>query len=288
MSARGMNARGLRAFLLVGAVLLGMHSTSYAGTVKLDFQGVRNNGGVFTGGNNTTGPVTRAGQFEFKAVVPGGTSTNFTNGQVVQTFCINVNYGIVDPDTYNLRLDIENLPTPGATMGLTNANKLRILGNEWSLGNLVATVEAVQIAIWKIANGSGVSSTNAAVNIEVTNILNYLTSVVGTYNYAAIQYVAIGLDSLTSGNGQDQIMFTNNPNLIQEVPVPAGVVMAGVGIVCLDGLSYLGRHKVLAAVYFPTIRFNSSSEGLSSLLLFVYPSTIPASRDDPPLCSNTM
>ncbi|HMP17886.1 MAG TPA: hypothetical protein PKD72_12740 [Gemmatales bacterium] len=248
MSARGMNARGLRAFLLVGAVLLGMHSTSYAGTVKLDFQGVRNNGGVFTGGNNTTGPVTRAGQFEFKAVVPGGTSTNFTNGQVVQTFCINVNYGIVDPDTYNLRLDIENLPTPGATMGLTNANKLRILGNEWSLGNLVATVEAVQIAIWKIANGSGVSSTNAAVNIEVTNILNYLTSVVGTYNYAAIQYVAIGLDSLTSGNGQDQIMFTNNPNLIQEVPVPAGVVMAGVGIVCLGGLSYLRRRKVLAAV----------------------------------------
>jgi hypothetical protein len=256
MSARGMSARGLRAFLLVAGILFGTTNAS-AETVQLTYQTVE--GAV--GG--------QAGLYKFK-IDSTGSSLGAQNS-FLYTFCISQSTFISNPNgLYTLTDAIQSLPTPGTAMGLLNSRKLAVLVNEvFRSGGTLASYNdndtetggwaAVQGAVWRIINplstlpGSVALSNDA--NALVTTVTNLLASFGNDLNlyYASIsgqKYYIHGLDASAGNNqlGQDQIYWTTSPNFVIEAPVPTGVVMAGMGIVCLGGVNFLRRRKVVAAV----------------------------------------
>lgn len=264
MQARGWSAGGLRSLLLITGFLI---SSSYlcASDVHLNHQSVE-------------GAVSSAGKYTFTQT--GGSPTlptygTYSGGPRVETFCISLATTILDPGWYTLTDDITNLPTPNGPMGLLTARRIAVLVNEVVAvgGSLSAYNDAgtpgngwasVQGAIWKLINPAAVLP--GGLNIaDVNNLISSATSILAGFGDDLAAYYAgntilsdlhiHGLDAYqlnSNGSknyslGQDQIYWDTNPNFIIQVPVPAGIVMAGMGVICLGGFNLYRRRKMFVA-----------------------------------------
>jgi hypothetical protein len=257
-----MSARGILRRLIVSAVMLFALSTSvFAGSVQLQY-------------NTVQGSHGSAGLYKFK-VLSTDPAFPYAVNTYVNTFCISPTIGLEGTDTYTLRDDIENMPTniPAiAAMGSQKATKVAILINEVfgsgsknsfnNSSNSGAGWAAVQYSIWEIITNTPQGPSTGGLSTAVDNLLGHVntlyTSLAGAdalrlYNYfnnigntnPNNKYIH-GLDA--AGNGQDHIYWTSTPNYVIQVPVPAGVIMAGIGMVCLGGFTYLRRRNLVAAV----------------------------------------
>lgn len=268
--------------LSVAFVLLFLSCTgqTFADTVRLDFQDFAGSGTDSVtigwsgnpGGSGNHSWTTTAGRFHFKVA---STTSPYSNklgnvGNNVYTFCLNPRYQMIDPGDYTLTNKLENLPSPNGNQGplqIAGATKLRILINEvFGNGSLSAYSgssywDSVQLAIWKIIGVetgipnftiSGVADTTSfnAIYNGVQSIYSN-ASVAGNYsNYLTYRgtggfMYAYGLDSTSSGGGQDQLYWSTTPGFVIDVPVPAGVVLAGMGIFCVGGINFLRCRKAL-------------------------------------------
>ncbi|MBL8823268.1 MAG: hypothetical protein JNJ77_11815 [Planctomycetia bacterium] len=266
MQARGWSAGGLRSLLLITGFLI---SSSYvtAGDVHLDHRSVQ-------------GQVGTAGKYTFTQI--GGSPTlptygNYGGSGRVETFCISLATTILDPGWYTTTDDITNLPTPNGPMGLLTARRISVLVNEVLNGNKFGTGDdyndagtptngwaSVQGAIWRLINPLANIPGGLAVS-DVNNLISGATTILAGYGndlaayYAGTGYLnnyyihgldAYKLNSNGSKNyrlGQDQIYWDTNPNFIIQVPVPAGVVLAGMGMICLGGFNLYRRRKIVIA-----------------------------------------
>ncbi len=264
MSARGISARSLRVFLLSGLVVLAGFSQAKADTVTLDFVNVNPSAGVSyttNGGTNWTG--TTAGLFNWNRTA-GISYLDATPG-TVDTFCIELNQYTGGGVVYTVTAALNTLPLPGGGMGAAKAQQIQTLVNAWKTGALAGSVgfavveTMMQATIWNLLNESDFSTTSGNFRVSndggaaadttfesnVNSVLGYVSANWSSYNPSTALWFAVGL---TSGGNQDQITIVDRPTFIQNLPVPAGVVMAGMGIVCLGGVSFLRRRKVVAAV----------------------------------------
>lgn len=249
----------LRAFLLASVVLVASVSQTFAGTVELTFVNVTP--GQIVGNPVTTGN-TQAGIFNWNKTgnTTGIVGAPFTGTGTLQTYCINLGQTLQTTDTYTIVTGLAGLallptPAPSNPMGELAAKRLSILANELQAGKAFAGIVgdhvAIQSAIWNITRGNfinDITGLNATQQANVATILSTLSvSVAASYNYGAATRFAIGLDAFEGG--QDQIIFVSasefggNGGVV--VPVPAGVVMAGMGIVCLGGLNFIRRRKTI-------------------------------------------
>jgi len=249
MSARGMSARGLRAFLLVAAFQLVALNTnvnaSSLGTVIVG-NGSQPDGGRFnwtrSGGTNSFIP------------------TNFNS------FCVDEQGA--SAGTYTIQDTIVGLPIPGSGAGtpITASNVGRIIklvtnyidGASPTLTNLRALTTgsltwqqaniAFQAALWQlmgVSNGLNHAGASGAVRDYADAMFADANSSYSGFTENSGPFKVLGM---TREGGQDQIIIMDRPSFLQVVPVPTGVVMAGMGIVCLGGVNFLRRRKVVAAV----------------------------------------
>lgn len=273
----------LRAFLLasVAVITIGISSSYASNFVTMTFTGQSQTYVVNTSSN---GPET-AGKFNWTFnSQSGGTLIGAANGPVT-TFCIELSQTIgYSQYTYRIEPNISTLPLPGGGIG-SKANAIQALANFYALGTnaafttqmltgitggdiafVNARVGAVlQAVIWELSKeNSGTFATNGgtfsypglsgAIDTAVTNILNWLNNVsnIAANTGASQQYFALGLtsDQGIPGNQQDQIVFVTASEFGGNggvfVPVPAGLVMAGMGVVCLGGFNFLRRRKTIA------------------------------------------
>lgn len=237
--------RCLRAFFVATAVLMGSTGLTFAEDVGLTFAG------------NINGTGVGAARFHFKVST---TSVTFpTLGADVYTYCISPSQFLNGTDLYKIRDDIQNLPTPGSAMGAIAAVKIAMIINEiYGSGSADTSLDfgafnyiQIQDAIWYLidsatgANNAIVTKVNAIFTTYTTLANYYASSAAGT----SIQYIH-GLDSYGTGGsnaGQDQIYWDANPNFVFDVPVPAGAILAGVGIFCVGGFNYLRRRNAKLA-----------------------------------------
>lgn len=282
LQLRSASRACLRAFLLASAVMLsGITSAHASNTVTLNFNnpGVTPSHSVLT---NTNG-VQTAGQFNWTWQGQSGGTPLGTTNSAVATFCIELTQTISPGSTYTYRIEanIATLPLPGGGMGAQKATQLQALANAYKTGALtsilspVASIQqaVIQAAIWETvketpsnalsgttgdfriqSNSSPLDPVKAAFDTALANVLGLLnTSSFITANTGANQqWFALGLtsDGGVPGNQQDQIVFVTasefggNGGVI--VPVPAGLVMAGMGVVCLGGFNFLRRRKTIA------------------------------------------
>lgn len=257
----------LRAFLLASAILLsGAFSQLHAsllGTVKVG------TGTVETGRFTWTRDSATPGTFNTTVIPPGS---------VFKSFCIDTQYS--NPGTYSIFDSIIGLPNPSP-----NANN-PVQINSSNVGKIIKLVErnilttsdpltdvkafkpavlsqtqanlAFQAALWQLLGGinGGLSTVSGATLTYATNMYNDANSGLGgglyttyTENSSSNKFKVLGMSgNFGSSSGQDQIIIMDRLDYIQYLPVPTGVVMAGMGIVCLGGVNFLRRRKVVAAV----------------------------------------
>lgn len=239
MHARGLAIRNkVHLFLLASAVMLCSISTASATDVQLTHNDTHNFGTITGAGS--------LGYYEFKVGTPTGI---WNTGDIIQTFCISQN-NFLSGNNFLLRDDLHNLPTPGTAMGPLNAVRLVILINELYGNGTNATINGyqtsannlltIQNSIWLMLAG-GSDALVSAVDSVLATYGGTLAGYIGVHGGATFVGTH-GLDQYN--NGQDQIYWTpGTPNYVFDVPVPAGAVLAGLGICCIGGFSYLRRRK---------------------------------------------
>lgn len=139
-----------------------------------------------------------------------------------------------------------NSATPTASVeGALQAAIWHII-NEQTANNFNATT-----GTFKIIGNTGSASGNTAFNNLVASMLSYISSInASNWNNANQRYFAVGLSigGTNSVEKQDQIVILNRDGFTASggtiVPVPAGVLMAGMGVICLGGLDFFRRRKV--------------------------------------------
>lgn len=246
MFARGLATRNtLRAFLLASAALLCSINFARATDVQLTHAG-QNNSGNITGASSL-------GFYQFTIGALNGGGGLGTPGTLIQTFCISQN-NFLTGNNFQLRDDLHNLPTPGAAMGALNAVRLVILINELYGNGTNAVINTyqsgtnnlynIQQSIWLMLAGGADTLINA-VDAVLAGSGGTLAGYISTHSGPTFVGVH-GLDQYNSG--QDQIYWTpGTPNYVFDVPVPAGAVLAGMGIVFVGGFNFLRRRKVVVA-----------------------------------------
>lgn len=265
MQARGWSAGGLRSLLLITGFLI---SSSYvaAADVRLVYSGVQ-------GSVNYSG-IGLAGKYTFNQTAGPSLPTN--SGKV-ETFCVSSASHLINDCWYETTDNISSLPSPNGPMGLLTARRISVLVNEvLNTTGVLSTYNdnntptdgwaSVQGAIWKLINSS-VSIPAGVIATDVNNLVSQATSILagfsddltayyndrqglGYTNYYIHGLNAFVFNSNGSKNynsGQDQIYWDNNPNFIIQVPVPAGVVLAGMGMICLGGFNLYRRRKMVVA-----------------------------------------
>lgn len=256
MFARGMATRNsLRAFLLAGVMLvsgaIAQVQASVLGTLTVNFNGV-------------TG-LSPAGRYDW-------TKTGASNGTVnalfpagagaIHTYCVDLQGA--GNTTYQVLDTILGMPngTPPGSIDAVAVKKIGYLVETFTTGvinNYVPNGGALtglannnerhavfQAVIWALANTQNYvfgNSLDTAKNALIANVnANYVAFNYNEFNSANL-YKILGLSSA----GQDQIYIYGNPEYLQEVPVPAGVILAGMGIACMGGANILRRRKAVAA-----------------------------------------
>lgn len=255
MFARGVAPRfGLRAFLLACAVTLGSFANAYADSVNLTFTGVTQWNGV-TGVTNSVN--NGGGQFNWNINSKTGplATTLFPTGVTkAATFCIETVQYTGSGVNYDIYTSIDTLPIPAGAMGASKAQKIQALGSLMTFNTNFAglfSAPTVQAAIWHILATntlSGYATNNG--DIVATNV-NALLGAITTElaRIAGGGTVTSHFYGLSSGSNQDQIVLVDNSgHSTTPAPVPAGVVLAGMGIACMGGFNFLRRRKAVAAL----------------------------------------
>lgn len=218
--------------MIVALALAAGTCSAAADTVHLDLQSITGKTMV-VGGHGTV----RAGQADM-LVLPGGTSTEFTPGERLRTFCIDVTARVVDPDFYELR-DFD------AYVGdATKSDAIKRLytyalntGLDFSQHETAATF---QVVIWDVLydyDGTAGSLDTLSGSFRVTS--NYSGEPLLTTQLAAAAHsgalnrnlVFTALDSLNGG--QDQLYYT-------VIPLPGAAGLAAAGLL---GVGLVSRRR---------------------------------------------
>jgi hypothetical protein len=206
---------GVAVLVVVG--FLTLSSRASADTLNLAFD---------NGGNGVNG----GGPFNWTQKTP--VNTNFASS--FQTYCIDI-HDYVHSGTFTTNTDLTKAPTIGNDS--TKVAAINTLFDHFyssSLGN--ATSEATfQLALWELVYGSSVNSQVGATSAQVTAAGKLLDGSAwnGTeHDLASARLVALvdssGTTPGTSGRNQDQL-------LVQSVPAPPALMLAGVGVLALLG-----------------------------------------------------
>jgi hypothetical protein len=255
--------------VFLGLIFFGGATSTQASTVKLDFVNVTIGGSTFSGNNvkysknsgtSTTG--VKAGQYNW-TIDTGGDSNLFGPvGSAVKTFCIDLSQTAVSNTLYTITADISNLPVPvGPPMGPAKAQKIAYLAHKTFTAAYAH--DQLQAAIWNIVyetsaaanaykTNDGVFRVNAsnqssplsgatAFAIAVNSILADVELNYAAFNLANADQYVLGLKSYS---GQDQIVFVTEPQWLTEAPVPAGLALAGMGMMCLGAVQLIRRRKL--------------------------------------------
>jgi uncharacterized protein (TIGR03382 family) len=146
-------------------------------------------------------------------------------------FCIQLNQGITNGNTYN-DFNVTSLalaPTPGTAMGTAKAALVSELWGRFYSGlNSSTKYAAFQVAIWEIVTDSGLSLTGgtfrAASSSVRTQAQTYLNALNGSGPLASLQ-------GLTSSTRQDFVVP------MTQIPAP------GVATLALAGLALVSRRR---------------------------------------------
>ena len=265
MSARSFaTGMGLRAFLIACAVSLFGVSAAKADTVDLTFVKVSQWNGVTGVTNSLNNGV---GQFNWTvgALSGGLAHTMFDGHSTAQTFCIETTQFTGSGITYTIQTSLLGLPYPGSGPGHITASKnlkLQALASLMSFDVLFKThyiAPTVQAAIWHIVANDTYSYTYSldngdilvsAVNTLLTAVSNEETALANNLHTAQTFFWGLSSPSSSGGSGgnQDQIILVDTGGHANPpVPLPAGVVLAGVGIGCLGGVNFFRRRKAVVA-----------------------------------------
>ena len=222
----------MRKSIAMLAVLAGA-SAVMADTVKLDFVGVDGNAMGVAG----TGTVL-AGRVKFD-VLAGGTSTQFSAGQRVHTFCIDITNVLKDPDTYEITDFAAHVGDSTKSDAVHKLITYAVANNlDFSQANTAATFQAM---VWEVltdydgtfaslnttAGGFDISSGYSGDALLINNLINAAHS--GTINN---NIILTALDSQTGG--QDQMYFV-------VVPLPSSAGLAAVGLM---GMAVVRRRRM--------------------------------------------
>lgn len=256
----------MRRLLVIAALFIAGFTYVNAADVRLQFDGVRQWDGVTGAGNSFHGG---AGLFTWNHVSnlsSVGTAVFGPTGDKAYSFCIEIGENISSGSSYDYTItsNLASLPqssVPGG-MGPVRAAALQKLAayiganpSQFVMGGMYDAPE-VQAAIWNIVfeanvadiwNGTGGSFAiaNPGGTLVAANV-NALLTAVSTFSTTNPLKYFLGI---TNSSNQDQIVLVN-PEQYQEgggniVPVPAGVVLSGIGIFCLTGVNFLRRRKTI-------------------------------------------
>lgn len=247
--------------LLIAAGLLVATCGVHADSVTLKFADVYQFDGTTAGtgvsfstdsGAHWTG--TTAGQFLWTKQSGDSFGVFASGNKAAKTFCIEVNEHISSGGTYTYNFhDLPGLPQDsyGAGMSVAKASFLQKMADMIGRGLFTLhtyTAPEFQAAIWNtVFDGdllieSGVFRLTGLSNTRVDDLLSEVNGYT-TYDPNTAQYNFIGL---TNNIDQDQIALVTHAQYLQELPVPAGVVLAGMGIACIGGINFLRRRKAIS------------------------------------------
>lgn len=264
MSARSLaTGKSLRAFLIACAVAYGCATSANASDVTMTFRAVTQWDGSGINQSYNGG----AGWFKWDTITglssPTGTNV-FSGVSVAHTFCIELNEHINYNNAYSyvIKTNLSGLPQDsyGTGMGAVKAGYLQRLATLLtSTMGTTYNAPTVQAAIWNIVfatsgNELTYSGSSYLPDISASNVQAVLTAINllgSTYTATGFFY---GLTDEKDANGnnithfQDQIILVDvGGHSTPPVPVPAGVVLAGVGIGCLGGVNFFRRRKAVVA-----------------------------------------
>lgn len=217
---------------IVALALAAGASTAAADTVKLDLKSVTGKSIVVAGAGTV-----RAGEADF-VVVPGGTSSRFSVGQHLKTFCIDVSTRLKDPDVYEIKDFDAHIGDAAKSEAIKKLYSYAMTnGLDFSQHDTAATFQAM---VWEVLydyDGTAGSLDTLSGSFKITSA--YAGDLLLTTQLAAAAHggsinrnmVFTALDSLNGG--QDQVYFV-------VVPLPSSAGLAAAGLL---GLVATGRRR---------------------------------------------
>lgn len=246
--------KAVRAFLAGGVALVAASSALAADTMTLDFTGVGAGKNVNFSYDGSAQQVF-AGQLKWKVLAD--TSGNYSVGDTIRTFCIDI-FQHAGDGTFELG-NVADSPKPGGGMGAAKAAMIEHLYSKyyWLVNDSSATnnnAAAFQVAVWEIvnedinvnslsiANGAGKffvknSGSNSWGNSDAARLTaqGWLQDVWSAFGNNTLMEFNGFFRALASNGGQDQIIA----NLVL-VPVPAPVMLGAAGLL---GLAVLRKRR---------------------------------------------
>lgn len=196
-----------------------------ADTVHLDLKGVTGKTMV-VGGFGTV----RAGQADM-VVLAGGTSTQFSVGQRLRTFCIDVTGRVADPDFYEVKDFDTHIGDATKSDAIKRLYSFAVANDlDFSVHETAATFQAV---LWEVLydyDGSSGSLDTLAGTFRIKSGFagepTLTSQLAGAAHGGALNpnLVFTALESVSGG--QDQMYFT-------VIPLPGAAGLATVGLACV-------------------------------------------------------
>jgi hypothetical protein len=211
----------MRNMIVALALAAGTFSAA-ADTVQLDLRSITGKTMV-VGGHGTV----RAGQADL-VVLAGGTSTEFTVGQHLRTFCIDVSSHLVDPDFYEVKDFDTHIGDATKSDAIKRLYTFALSSDlDFTHHETAATFQAVLWDVLYDYDGSAGSLDTLAGSFRITS--NYTGEPLLTTELAAAAHagalnrnlVFTALESLSGG--QDQMYYT-------VIPLPGAAGLATVGL----------------------------------------------------------
>ncbi len=225
------------------AILAGAASTALADSVKLDYKGQNGKTVNVSGRGNVN-----AGYMDFEVKV-GGTSTQFTAGDHIRTFCIDLTRTLIDPDLYEIKSLGGVVPTISIEEQAALANMFaHAVANGYDFTNN-ETGSTFQLAIWEVLTDLDLTAGNGgkdSLDVKADAFKLGSSGFQGTSTMlddlfeAAINgsanpnIILHGLDAVSGAQGQDQMYFT-------VIPLPTSAGLAAVGLL---GVATIRRRRM--------------------------------------------